>query len=62
MTASTQHLYQVETIGSTSFAIWNTETREYVQNRFGFVRYFSTRSSARKAITRLNRPAGDRHR
>jgi hypothetical protein len=31
-------------------------------NTRGDARVFVTRNSARKAVTRLNRPAGDRHR
>ena len=33
-----------------------------LMNKAGQIRYFASRSSARKAITRALRPVGDRHR
>ncbi len=43
-------------------AYYITRNGEVVTNGTGDTRYFSTPSSARKAITRLRRPEGDRHR
>ena len=34
----------------------------FLTDKHGVVRTFATRSSARKTVTRLRRPAGDRHR
>jgi len=45
-----------------TFNIFDTTSLSYVTNSKGVTRTFATRSSARKAVTRLNRPAGDRHR
>ncbi len=59
---STTPRYSVDQIGLKSFAIYNTVEFRFVRNSAGVIRYFTSRSSARKAITRLNRPVGDRHR
>jgi hypothetical protein len=42
-------------IGSFNVAVITTAGRSIVKNQFGEERTFSTRSSARKAITRLRR-------
>ena len=44
------------------FNIFDTVALQYVTDSTGVARRFTTRSSARKAVTRLNRPVGDRHR
>ena len=59
---STTPTYTIDQTGTGSFTIYNNTEFRFVRAANGLVRYFSSRSSARKAITRLNRPVGDRHR
>jgi len=54
--------FEIVTLSSSSFYVVDNESGMTVQDRTGNTRYFTSRSSARKAVTRLNRPAGDRHR
>jgi hypothetical protein len=59
---STTPRYYVSQIGTQTFVIVDSTTRQNVTSRFGLTRYFASAGGARKAITRLNRPVGDRHR
>jgi hypothetical protein len=61
-TTSTEPRYTVEQYGTQTFVVIDATTKLTVRSRFGLTRYFTSHASARKAITRLNRPVGDRHR
>jgi hypothetical protein len=64
MTESTTTTMKTVTYGE-RFAVEVTDPTgavNYLRDDLGFVRTFSTPNSARKAITRANRPSGDRHR
>jgi hypothetical protein len=61
MTSTTKR-YCVEQIGTMTYGIVDSTTLGYVRNRDGHTRYFTSSGAARKAITRLNRAVGDRHR
>jgi hypothetical protein len=62
MTSTTSRFF-IETYFLSGYAIVDSTTGHYVRNeRTNMTRVFKTRNSARKAVTRLNRPAGDRHR
>lgn len=61
-TSTTTKRFVVEQVGTMSYIIVDVTTEMHVTNRFGYTRYFSSAASARKAVTRLSRPVGDRHR
>lgn len=54
---TTSNVYTIDTsiVFGDGFVVWNKTTASYLKDSQGEVRLFKTRSSARKAVTRLRR-------
>jgi hypothetical protein len=66
MTESTTTTYTMKVVqidgGRYAVSLTTPTSTDFLRDFYGSVRTFSTPNSARKAITRANRPSGDRHR